>query len=165
VSAPARICPANGSSKEPRIDIQHVPYKGNAPAVNDMLGGHNTLMFDIPSTAVPLVQAGKLKALAVADKKRLPELPDVPTMIEQGFPALKWRLVHAARSRQHAEGRSRSAQHRSQQGAENARSCATSSRRSASSLSAARRRRPMLTSAREMKKWGDVVEKSGLKPQ
>jgi len=67
------------------LDIQHVPYKGNAPAVNDMLGGHNTLMFDIPSTTVPLVQAGKLKALAVADKKRLPELPDVPTMAEQGF--------------------------------------------------------------------------------
>ena len=71
------------------LDIQHVPYKGNAPAVNDMLGGHNTLMFDIPSTAVPLVQAGKLKALAVADKKRLPELPDVPTMIEQGFPGFE----------------------------------------------------------------------------
>lgn len=68
------------------LDLQHVPYKGNAPAVNDMLGGHNTLMFDIPSTTVPLVQAGKLKALAVADKKRLPELPNVPTMIEQGFP-------------------------------------------------------------------------------
>ena len=66
-----------------------MPYKGNAPAVNDMLGGHNTLMFDIPSTAVPLVQAGKLKALAVADKKRLPELPDVPTMIEQGFPGFE----------------------------------------------------------------------------
>jgi tripartite-type tricarboxylate transporter receptor subunit TctC len=68
------------------LDIQHVPYKGNAPAVTDMLGGHNTLMFDIPSTTVPLVKDGKLKALAVTDKKRLPELPDVPTMIEEGFP-------------------------------------------------------------------------------
>ena len=75
-SAPVRIFPANGSSNRAGLDIQHVPYKGNAPAVNDMLGGHNTLMFDIPSTTVPLVQAGKLKALAVADKKRLPELPE-----------------------------------------------------------------------------------------
>lgn len=71
------------------LDIQHVPYKGNAPAVNDMLGGHNTLMFDIPTTTVPLVQAGKLKALAVTDKKRLAELPNVPTMIEEGFPGFE----------------------------------------------------------------------------
>lgn len=69
-----------------QLDIQHVPYKGNAPAINDMLGGHNTLMFDIPTTTVPLVQAGKLKALAVTNKTRIAELPNVPTMIEQGFP-------------------------------------------------------------------------------
>src|SRR5262245_26293880 len=71
------------------LDIRHVPYKGNAPAVNDMLGGHNTLMFDIPTTAVPLVESGGLKALAVTDKQRLPELPKVPTMIEEGFPGFE----------------------------------------------------------------------------
>ncbi len=71
------------------LDIQHVPYKGNAPAVADMLGGHNTLMFDIPTTTVPLVQAGKLKALAVTDRKRIPELPNIPTMIEEGFPGFE----------------------------------------------------------------------------
>src|ERR1700754_683826 len=67
------------------LNIQHVPYKGNAPAVSDMLGGHNTLMFDIPTTTVPLVKSGQLKALAVTDKTRIAELPNVPTMIEQGF--------------------------------------------------------------------------------
>jgi tripartite-type tricarboxylate transporter receptor subunit TctC len=71
------------------LDIQHVPYKGNAPAVADMLGGHNTLMFDIPTTTVPLVKDGKLKALAVTDKTRIPELPDIPTMIEEGFPGFE----------------------------------------------------------------------------
>jgi tripartite-type tricarboxylate transporter receptor subunit TctC len=71
------------------LNIQHVPYKGNAPAVSDMLGGHNTLMFDIPTTTVPLVKSGQLKALAVTDKTRIPELPDVPTMIEQGFPGFE----------------------------------------------------------------------------
>ena len=71
------------------LNIQHVPYKGNAPAVNDMLGGHNTMMFDIPTTTVPLVKSGQLKALAVTDKTRLAELPEVPTMIEAGFPGFE----------------------------------------------------------------------------
>jgi tripartite-type tricarboxylate transporter receptor subunit TctC len=51
-----------------------------------MLGGHNTLMFDIVSTSIPLVKAGKLKALAVASSKRSKDAPDIPTMIEEGFP-------------------------------------------------------------------------------
>jgi tripartite-type tricarboxylate transporter receptor subunit TctC len=71
------------------LNIQHVPYKGNAPAVSDMLGGHNTMMFDIPTTTMPLVKSGQLKALAVTDRKRIAELPDVPTMIEQGFPGFE----------------------------------------------------------------------------
>jgi tripartite-type tricarboxylate transporter receptor subunit TctC len=71
------------------LNIQHVPYKGNAPAVNDMLGGHNTMMFDIPTTTAPLVKSGQLKALAVTDKTRIAELPNVPTMIEQGFPGFE----------------------------------------------------------------------------
>lgn len=71
------------------LDIQHVPYKGNAPAVNDMLGGHNTLMFDIVSTSLPLVQAGKLKGLAVTGSKRSPDAPNIPTMVESGFPGFE----------------------------------------------------------------------------
>ena len=67
------------------VDIQHVPYKGNAPALNDMLGGHVTMMFDIVSTGLPQVQAGKLKALAVTSAKRSKDAPQIPTMLEQGF--------------------------------------------------------------------------------
>jgi tripartite-type tricarboxylate transporter receptor subunit TctC len=67
------------------VDMQHVPYKGNAPALNDLLGGHVTMMFDIASTALPQVKAGKLKALAVTSAQRTPDAPDLPTMIEAGF--------------------------------------------------------------------------------
>jgi tripartite-type tricarboxylate transporter receptor subunit TctC len=68
------------------VDLQHVPYKGNAPALNDLLGGHVTMMFDIASTALPQVKAGKLKGLAVTSAKRSPDAPELPTMIEAGFP-------------------------------------------------------------------------------
>ena len=68
------------------IDIVHVPYKGAAAAIPDILGGHIVAM--IPSTAsvLPLVKAGKLRALAVTSKTRTAAAPDVPTMIESGVP-------------------------------------------------------------------------------
>src|SRR6195256_3562820 len=71
------------------VDLQHVPYKGNAPALNDLLGGHVTMMFDIASTALPQVKAGKLKGLAVTSAKRSPDAPELPTMIEAGFPGFE----------------------------------------------------------------------------
>jgi tripartite-type tricarboxylate transporter receptor subunit TctC len=83
------------------VDMQHVPYKGNAPALNDLLGGHVTMMFDIASTALPQVKAGKLKALAVTSAQRTPEAPDLPTMIEAGFPGFEvvaWYMLLAPAS-------------------------------------------------------------------
>ena len=71
------------------VAIQHVPYKGNAPALNDLLGGHVTMMFDIASTALPQIKAGKLKGLAVTSAKRSPDAPELPTMIEAGFPGFE----------------------------------------------------------------------------
>jgi len=69
-----------------KISMTHVPYKGNAPALNDVLGGQVPIMFDTITTAMPHVKAGKLKALAVTSSKRSPLAPDVPTMIEAGLP-------------------------------------------------------------------------------
>jgi tripartite-type tricarboxylate transporter receptor subunit TctC len=68
------------------IDIVHIPYKGTAAALTDIMGGQVDLTFENPSVIVPLVQAGKLKALAVTGDTRNPAIPDVPTMIEAGVP-------------------------------------------------------------------------------
>jgi tripartite-type tricarboxylate transporter receptor subunit TctC len=68
------------------VDLIHVPYKGNAPALTDVLGGQVPMMFDTITTALPHVKAGKLKALAVTSAKRSPLAPEVPTMIEAGLP-------------------------------------------------------------------------------
>ena len=68
------------------INLLHVPYKGSAPALNDVLAGHVKLMFDLQATALPHIASGKLKALAVTSKERSPQLPNVPTMAESGVP-------------------------------------------------------------------------------
>jgi tripartite-type tricarboxylate transporter receptor subunit TctC len=64
----------------------HVPYKGMAPAVSDLVGGQVQMMFAGISTALPHIRAGKLVPLAIASPKRSPQLPDVPTVAESGFP-------------------------------------------------------------------------------
>jgi tripartite-type tricarboxylate transporter receptor subunit TctC len=69
-----------------KTDIVHVPYRGSAPLVVDLVGGQIHIGFDYASVVVPQVRAGKLRALAVAGPKRLPALPDVPTSAEAGLP-------------------------------------------------------------------------------
>jgi tripartite-type tricarboxylate transporter receptor subunit TctC len=64
----------------------HVPYKGIAPAITDLLGGQVQLMFGTVVALVPHIQAGKLRALAVTSRKRSPLLPEVPTLAESGLP-------------------------------------------------------------------------------
>jgi len=71
---------------EAHVDLLHVPYKGAAPAVSDLLGGQvNMGIFDIP-VVLPHIQSGKFRALAVTSAKRAPSLPDVPTTAEVGYP-------------------------------------------------------------------------------
>src|SRR6185503_14848531 len=75
------------------IDMIHVPYKGGGPAMTDLLGGRVTMYPAVPSTALPHIQAGKVRALAVTGPKRLPTMPDVPTVAESGYPgfeAMNW---------------------------------------------------------------------------
>jgi tripartite-type tricarboxylate transporter receptor subunit TctC len=66
------------------IEWTHIPYKGAAPAIQDVLAGHVQVMFDNTSSAIPNVKAGKLRALGVASLKRYPSLPDLPTIAEEG---------------------------------------------------------------------------------
>lgn len=66
--------------------ILHVPYKGSAPAVTDLLGGQVDMMIDSLPSSMPFIKAGKLRALAVTTPKRIAALPEVPTMAEAGIP-------------------------------------------------------------------------------
>jgi tripartite-type tricarboxylate transporter receptor subunit TctC len=68
------------------ISIQHVPYRGPGPVMQDLLGGRIAMAFLPTGGALSLIAQGKLRALAVTSRNRLPQLPDVPTMIEAGFP-------------------------------------------------------------------------------
>jgi tripartite-type tricarboxylate transporter receptor subunit TctC len=71
---------------EAGIKTVHVPYKGMAPAVSDLVGGNVQMMFAGVSTALPHIRSGKLVALAIASPRRSPQLPDVPTVAESGLP-------------------------------------------------------------------------------
>jgi len=71
------------------VQMSHVPYKGSAPALTDLIGGQVQLMFDNLPSALPHVKAGKLRAVAVTSAKRAPALPDVPTIAESGVPGFE----------------------------------------------------------------------------
>lgn len=74
---------------ETRGNFSHVAYKGGAPAIQELVGGHIDLMVDLAGNSMPLVREGKLKAIAViGSEKRLAQLPKVPTMTELGYPAM-----------------------------------------------------------------------------
>ncbi len=70
------------------VNMVHVPYKGTGPALQDLLGGQVDLTFGTPPPFVPHIQSGKLRAIAVTSKKRLPSMPDVPTTAEAGMAKL-----------------------------------------------------------------------------
>ena len=68
------------------IDLVHVPYKGSAPALNDLIAGHVSLMFDLVLTAAPHIKSGAARGLAVTGAQRSAVLPDLPTVAESGLP-------------------------------------------------------------------------------
>lgn len=71
------------------LDLLHVPYKGSAPAVTDLIGGQTHLLIDAGTVLLPQIKGGRLKALAVTGAKRDPNLPDVPTVREQGLAGME----------------------------------------------------------------------------
>jgi len=72
-----------------KLQITHVPYKGSAPAIADLLGGHVPMMFDSTVAITPHIKAGKVKAIAVSGDRRSPLFPNVPTFGESGFAAVE----------------------------------------------------------------------------
>jgi tripartite-type tricarboxylate transporter receptor subunit TctC len=80
------------------IDMEHIPYKGRASAIPDVLGGRVTMMFDNMPSSLPLVREGKLRALGVTSLQRSPAAPEIPTIAEQGLPgfdAVSWFALFA----------------------------------------------------------------------
>jgi tripartite-type tricarboxylate transporter receptor subunit TctC len=71
------------------VKVVHVPYKGSAAAMQDLMSGAVTMSFDTTASSIGLIRGGKLKALAVASSKRAPALPGVPTTAEAGFPGVE----------------------------------------------------------------------------
>ena len=79
------------------IDITHIPYKGSGPAIQDVMAGQVDMMFDTTVVAGPHIESGKLRALAVTNAKRLPNLPNVPTVAETvpGYEVISWQAIFA----------------------------------------------------------------------
>lgn len=79
------------------IKLTHVPYKGVGPMMNDLLAGHIDAAFDYPITLLSQVQGGRIRALSFMSTKRLPTLPDVPAIVEEGLPpppAKTWTILY-----------------------------------------------------------------------
>lgn len=91
------------------VKLTHVPYKGSAPALADLLGGQVPMMFDTPITTIPQLKAGKVRGLAFSGKRRAPQFPDIATMQElgyKGFEVSSWQgVITTAGSPRHAVDR------------------------------------------------------------
>ena len=85
---------AEGFSQRAGIQLNHIPYRGSAPAMADLIAGNVGLMFDSLASALPHVQAGRIRALGVTSPGRMPQMPEVPTVAEAaglpGFEMLGW---------------------------------------------------------------------------
>jgi tripartite-type tricarboxylate transporter receptor subunit TctC len=83
--------------QEAGVEITHVPYRGSAPALNDLMAGHVSIGFDYPPSSLPFITSGKLKALGVTSLTRIPTLPDVPPIADTvpGYEAVFWQGLFA----------------------------------------------------------------------
>ncbi|WP_295845504.1 tripartite tricarboxylate transporter substrate binding protein [Tardiphaga sp.] len=69
-----------------KVQMEHIPYRGGAPAMNDLIGGQIPILFDVLSGAAPFIKSGAARAIGVTTKTRSPSFPDLPTIAEQGLP-------------------------------------------------------------------------------
>jgi tripartite-type tricarboxylate transporter receptor subunit TctC len=71
------------------VDLVHIPYKGSGPGIADLMGGQVPIMFDSVASALPHIKSGKVRAIAVTTASRIPQLPDVPSIAEWGYPGFE----------------------------------------------------------------------------
>ncbi len=147
------------------IEWTHVPYKGAAPAIQDVLAGHVDVMFDNMSSAIPNMKAGRLRALGVASLQRYPALPELPTIAEQGVPGYEttiWLGLFApaktppailARLQKEIDDAVKSADYRERLAAIDMQPRASTSQELAGYLKA------------DLAKWAKVVKDAGIKPE
>ncbi len=157
------LCGEEFKSLAGGLDIVHVPYKGSAPMDTDLMGGQIAMAFDATPTAMPLALAGKVRALGAGMATRIPAMPNLPTLQEQGMKGL--RVLHVERdpcAGRHAEADRRQAQRRHQQVAGRSQSIRRPGKdghRSDAGLDARDRR---LSSSRpSCKKWAPIIKASG----
>jgi tripartite-type tricarboxylate transporter receptor subunit TctC len=79
--------------------MPHIPYRGAGPALNDLLGGQVNVMFDVLGSSLPYIQSGRLTPLAVTSSRRVPSLPEVPTLAEAGLPGYEFTGWHGIAAR------------------------------------------------------------------
>jgi tripartite-type tricarboxylate transporter receptor subunit TctC len=147
-------------------DLLHVPYKGAGPAITDLLGGQVNLMFSNPTSTVPHVRSGKLRALGVMDGKRNPTLPDVPTAQEQGIAELasviEWYGIVVPSATPPAIVRKLSADLLQVMGMADVRERITQSGQTPSPLGAEEFGRMIRT---DFERWRRVVAAAGIRPE
>ena len=101
-----------------KVDVLEIPYKGTGPALNDLVSGQFDYMVDQAVNVLPQINSGNIKALGVSTLKRLPQLPDVPTIDEAGLQGLRGHdLERLLRAQGHVEGEHRQGQRRAGQDA------------------------------------------------
>jgi tripartite-type tricarboxylate transporter receptor subunit TctC len=147
------------------IEWTHVPYKGAAPAIQDVLAGHVQVMFDNTSSAIPNIKSGRLKALGVASLKRYPTLPELPTIAEEGvtgyettiwlglFAPAKTPLAIVQKLNKEVQDAVNSAEYKDKLAALDIQPRLSSSQELAAFLKA------------DLGKWARVVKDAGIKPE
>ena len=147
------------------IQLTQVPYKGAAPAIQDVLAGHVHIMFDNMSSAIPNIKSGRVRALGVASLKRYPALPDLPTIAEQGVPGYEttiWLAMFAPantpaavlqRLQKEVGEAVASAEYREKLATLDMQPRASTSQELAASLKS------------DLAKWAKVVKDAGIKPE
>jgi len=147
-----------------KVQLVHVPYKGTAPALNDIVASHVDLMFTEIATSLPLYRAGRAKILAVAADKRIPAIPDIPTLAEAGVPgciSVTWQALTAPPKTPDAvAAKLNDAVNHAMKDPELLDRFATLNLRPGGGT-------PTEMAAflkEETKKWGDVIREAGIKP-